>query len=81
MGLGKGRNVQLPKRESKYAMHESTPAVRRWLTNLARGSPITAEVALRRLGRVCELLETTPQKLLEEAVELVTLIRRVSTMS
>jgi len=67
MGLGKGRNVQLPKRESKYAMYESAPAVRRWLTNLARGSPITAEVALRRLGRVCELLETTPQKLLEEA--------------
>jgi len=32
---------------------------------LARGSPITAEVAFRRLGRACELLETTPQGLLE----------------
>jgi len=34
---------------------------------LARGSPITAEVAQRRLGKLCELLSTTPQGLLKSA--------------
>lgn len=65
--LGKRQITQQPKREGKYAAYESAPAVKRWLTNLACGSPITAEVALRRLGRVCELLETTPQQLLDKA--------------
>ncbi|MDQ1279785.1 MAG: hypothetical protein QG670_1047, partial [Thermoproteota archaeon] len=51
----------------KYAVLESDIDVRRWLTNLARGSPITSEVYLRRLGRACELLNTTPKELLEKA--------------
>jgi site-specific recombinase XerD len=41
--------------------------LRRWLTNLSRGSPITAEVYERRLKRTCELLEVTPSGLLERA--------------
>jgi site-specific recombinase XerD len=41
--------------------------LRRWLTNLSRGSPITAEVYERRLKRTCELLEATPSGLLERA--------------
>lgn len=52
-------------RRLKYASFEKNPTFVRWRTNLARGSPITAEVAVRRLGRVCELLETTPQEMLE----------------
>jgi site-specific recombinase XerD len=39
----------------------------RWLTNLSRGSSITAEVYERRLKRTCELLEATPSGLLERA--------------
>jgi hypothetical protein len=39
----------------------------RWLTNLARGSPVTADVYMRRVGRICELLETTPMGLLDQA--------------
>ena len=39
----------------------------RWLSNLARGSPTTAKVALRRLGKACELLSTNPTEMLEAA--------------
>jgi len=41
--------------------------VKRWHANLARGSPITANVALRRLSRMCELLDSTPQGILDWA--------------
>ena len=54
-------------RPLKYAVFEKDPTFVRWRTNLARGSLITAEVAVRRLGRVCELLDTTPQEMLETA--------------
>ena len=43
------------KEEGKYAAYEHDPDIGRWLVNLGRGSPITAEVAVRRLGRACEL--------------------------
>jgi len=35
--------------ESKYAPIMRDPDVGRWLKNLARGSHITAEVAIRRM--------------------------------
>jgi len=54
-------------RHRKYAAFEKDPTFVRWRINLARGSPITAEVAVRRLGRVCELLDTTPREMLETA--------------
>jgi len=54
------------KRSSKYVAFEKDPTFVRWRTNLARGSPITAEVTVRRLGRVCELLDTTSQGMLEK---------------
>lgn len=41
--------------------------VERWLRNLRRGSPITAEVAMRRLRRACELLDTDPKSMLANA--------------
>lgn len=51
----------------KYANIEKDAEVNRWLRNLRRGSPITAEVALRRLGRACELLSTDPKKIVRDA--------------
>jgi hypothetical protein len=53
----------------KYAALEADADVKRWLANLARGSPITAEVAKRRLGKACELLSLTPQGMLEKAAK------------
>ncbi len=53
----------------KYASLEADADVKRWLANLARGSPITAEVAKRRLGKACELLSLTPQDMLEKAAK------------
>jgi integrase len=52
---------------SKYSVYLQDEQVSRWLRNLARGSPITAEVALRRLSRLCELLNTTPKGMVEKA--------------
>ena len=51
----------------KYSTFKSNPDFKRWLTNLSRGSPVTAEVYMRRVGRVCELLETTPTDLLDKS--------------
>ena len=61
------KNKSARPRPLKYAAFEKDPTFVRWRTNLARGSPITAEVAVRRLGRVCELLDTTPQEMLATA--------------
>jgi len=41
--------------------------VKRWYDNLVAGSSITAEVYLRSLGRYCELENSTPKKILQEA--------------
>ncbi|MBL7118775.1 site-specific integrase [Candidatus Bathyarchaeota archaeon] len=53
------------KGQNKYASLLEDPDVDRWLSNLARGSPTTARVALRRLGKACELLSTDPREMLE----------------
>jgi len=53
------------KRVTKYAVLMKNGDVKRWFTNLARGSPITAEVAMRRLSRLCELLSTSPQGMVD----------------
>ncbi|MFQ5910718.1 MAG: site-specific integrase, partial [Thermoplasmata archaeon] len=37
--------------------------VRRWYDNNARGSVVTADVYLRRLGNFCERHDTTPKEL------------------
>jgi integrase len=34
-----------------------------WIENIARGSKVNAEVTLRRMGRICMLLQTTPPDL------------------
>ena len=43
------------------------PDVKRWIQGTERGSPITAEVALRRLGRATELLKLSPKEIIEAA--------------
>jgi len=39
--------------------------LKRWCDNVARGSVITADVYLRRLGHFCNEVKTTPNMLLE----------------
>jgi integrase len=47
----------MPRRGSKYSILLEDEHVRRWLSNVSRGSPVTAEVALRRIFRAGELLK------------------------
>lgn len=54
---------------SKYSVLLKDEDVARWLRNIERGSPITAEVALRRLGKVCEMLQLTPKQMVARANE------------
>jgi hypothetical protein len=49
-------------RRAKYAYLLEDPDVRRWFENTARGSRITADVCLRRLGSFCESNKITPSK-------------------
>jgi len=52
---------------AKWKVLLADPDVERWFRSTARGSPITAEVALRRLGRACELLGSDPKTFVEKA--------------
>ena len=47
---------------AKYAYLFEAPDVRRWYDNTARGSKITADVCLRRLGSFCESNKIVPSK-------------------
>ena len=40
------------------------PDVKRWYDNLCRGSKITADVKLRRLGNFCERNDMTPKEII-----------------
>ena len=55
--------------QTKKTMLLSDPDVKRWHGNLARGSKITADVYLRRLGKFCETHHTTPIALKDLAVK------------
>ena len=52
-------------RESEYSALLEDKVLKRWYNNVARGSLITADVYLRRLGHFCNELKTTPNKLVE----------------
>ncbi len=52
---------------SKYTSLLQDEDVARRLRNLERGSPITADVAIRRLSKACELLNLTPKQMVELA--------------
>jgi len=62
------KSARAKKGATKYAVYLEDAGVNRWYTNLVRGSPLTAEVALRRLSRLCELLETTPKGMVDKAL-------------
>ncbi|MBS7656281.1 site-specific integrase [Candidatus Bathyarchaeota archaeon] len=49
---------------SKYRDLLADPDVNRWYNNVARGSEVTADVYLRRLGSFCEAYKLTPKALL-----------------
>lgn len=53
----------MPKHRHKHLLKD--PDIQRWFNNLARGSIITAEERLRRLGRFCDLVNHTPKSLIE----------------
>jgi len=44
----------------KYASLKNNPEIKRWFLNMSRGSMITGEVYLRRLGQFCEINNTDP---------------------
>lgn len=51
--------------ESKYQALLADKNIRRWYENTARGSPITADICLRRLGGFCNARGVTPQSLVK----------------
>jgi len=53
------------KKQTKKSKLLSNPDVKRWYSNVARGSIVTAEVRLRRLGGFCEEHEMTPTELIQ----------------
>ena len=55
----------IPKKTTKRAKMLAEPDVKRWHSNLARGSPVTAEINLRRLSKFCEDNKITPLELAE----------------
>jgi len=44
----------------KYTSLKNNPEIKRWFLNMSRGSVITGEVYLRRLGQFCEINNTDP---------------------
>ena len=51
--------------KSRHRQLLSDPEVKRWYDNVARGSIITADVYLRRLGLLCERNNIKPKMLAE----------------
>jgi len=56
-------------RRRKYSSLLEDDKVRRWYENMARGSQVTADVYLRRLGNFCQQNDTTPSNLLSRSEE------------
>jgi hypothetical protein len=50
--------VQLTRSKHRHLLEDQQ--IRRWYDNVARGSRVTADVYLRRLGSICTLRSTTP---------------------
>jgi site-specific recombinase XerC len=49
--------------KAKYAALREDPTIERWYRNVARGSLVTADVYLRRLGNVCQANDKRPADL------------------
>jgi len=56
-------------RRRKYSTLLEDEDTRRWYENMARGSHVTADVYLRRLGNFCQQNDTTPSNLLSRSEE------------
>jgi hypothetical protein len=71
-----------PRLHAKYDFLFEDPDVKRWYDNISRGSRVTADVYLRRLGSFCRIFEKTPKNLAAHSEpELYTmLLDRVSQM-
>ena len=46
--------------QPEYKSLLEDPSVRRWYNNNKKGSPIVADIYLRRLGNFCKLNDITP---------------------
>ena len=57
----------MPAKNSKYNVLLEDPEVKRWLKNIERGSLVTADVAIRRFGKVSELLKLSPKDMVSQA--------------
>jgi hypothetical protein len=57
-------NKQVAPRKRDYASLLNDREIKRWYDNLRRGSAVTADVYLRRLGHVCNELRLNPQQLI-----------------
>ena len=53
------------KTKSRHKKLLADPDVRRWYDNMSRGSTMTADVRIRRLGVYCERTSITPKKLVQ----------------
>lgn len=56
------------KKRTKKSKLLANPDIKRWHDNLARGSKLTADGRLRRLGRFCEVHQMTPMQLADLAM-------------
>lgn len=54
------KQLQKPTKKDRLL---ANPDIKRWYENVSRGSAITAEVKLRRLGLFCEVHQMTPIEL------------------
>ena len=54
-------------KQTKLAKMLTNEHVKRWHDNLARGSPLTAEVRVRRLGAFCSQYKMRPGQIIDKA--------------
>ena len=57
------KSVSKDARADGYAVLFRDKNLKRWYDNVSRGSLVTADVYLRRLGHLCNNLKKTPQDL------------------
>ena len=56
-------------KQTKKEQLLADPDLRRWFDNIARGSPLTADVRLRRISYFCEVNKLTPIQLADLAIK------------
>lgn len=63
-------NITIAKqrKQTKKEKLLENPDLRRWYTNIARGSPLTSDMRLRRISHFCETNNTTPAKFAQLAL-------------